>query len=109
MLLINQLAFCIIYFYKTAILHMKTLFAFYSPKQAARCGTVIYQGIDGGEVECTEVSDTNPSRSTWDDSEYLKEVVHYSDGGYIRKGVVVKAYEEEWKNIIGVCWEDLLK
>lgn len=66
---------------------MKTLHAFYSAKQATICGTVIYRGLDGTEVECTEVSEFNTSGAHFDDIKYLGEVVHYCEHGFIRRGL----------------------
>jgi hypothetical protein len=48
--------------------------AWYSVRQAALCGTVFYRTLDGKEVECSMVSDTEDHRSGWEDIAYIGQV-----------------------------------
>lgn len=50
------------------------------------CGTSIYRGVDGSEVEVTEVS-RNGKQSA---EHYLGMVVHYERGGMLREGRLPK-------------------
>jgi hypothetical protein len=56
--------------------------AYYSTKMAELTGTVIYEGEDGREVECTAVSEGDHGLK-WDDVEDLGAVKRY-----LRKGAL---------------------
>jgi hypothetical protein len=59
------------------------LHAWFDPQAVSRgCGTCIYLGVGGSEVEVTEVS-RNGKQSA---EHYLGMVVHHERGGMLRKG-----------------------
>ncbi len=63
----------------------RLLYAFYSEKQANRCGTAIYRRANGEEIEVSEVSENPKSISQCEDIQELGLVLHYSNGGWVRK------------------------
>ncbi len=73
---------------------MRTIYAFYSAKQAKLTGTAFYRTLDGKEVEVTEVC-SEDRHSNWDDIISLGKVISVEDGGYSRKGQLKNHYEFE--------------
>ncbi len=55
----------------------KASFGWYSEQMAAQCGTVIYEGLNGGEIEVTCVTSDGNHGTAWPDIRFVGEVTEY--------------------------------
>lgn len=59
----------------------KPKFAWYSAEQAKLCGTVIYERLEGGEVEVTCVASDGNHGCQWPDMKFVGEVLDFKRRG----------------------------
>lgn len=56
-------------------------FGWFSAEQAKVCGTVFYERLEGGEVECSTVSNTGDHGTSWPDIKFVGEVLEFKRRG----------------------------